>query len=485
LPTGSPGAAIETAGLAAMPENGAAGELIDASLAQRLIEVALGSGGDFAELFVERVEDFTLVLDDQKVENARRGFDLGASMRVIAGESTHFGHIDGIREDELEQLARDLAAAVKHRRSRVAPIGALRVATPQQILRPPGEIEAARKAEILRQCDERSRTTDGRVSQVTASYGEVRRRIQVANSDGANASDDRTRVRLGVQVVARSEGQVETGVESLAGHAGFELFDGDPARVADEATRRALTMLDAAAAPAGPMAVVVGNGFGGVLFHEATGHGLESDAVQKGASVYSGRVGEKLAPGIVTAYDDGLMPGEWGTNGIDDEGTPCQSTCVIENGELRGYLYDLRRAGKDGSDSTGNGRRQSFRHLPIPRMTNTYIAPTETDPADIIADTAKGLYAASFAGGQVEPATGDFVFGLSEGYLIENGKLTTPVRGATLVGNGLDVLKRIDAIGNDLAMKSGTCGKDGQAAPVGTGQPTVRISELTVGGTDV
>ena len=460
-------------------------QLIDASLCGRLIEAALASGGDFAEIYVEQVEVFTLALDDGKVENAVRGFDLGASMRVIVGDATHFGYADGLDEGDLERLARDLAAAVKSGRSRIEPVGELQMPSAQHVLQLPAEVDAARKAEILRECDERARSTDGRVSQVAASYQEARRRVQVANSRGLHSCDDRTRVRLGTQVVARAEGQVETGAETLSGFTGFELFEGDPARIADQATAQALTMLDAIPAPAGPMPVVVGNGFGGVLFHEATGHGLESDAVQKGASVYSGKLGEQLAPDFVTAYDDGLMPRAWGTNGIDDEGTPCQSTRVIENGVLRSYLYDLRRADKDGRASTGNGRRQGFRSLPIPRMTNTYIAPTETDPAAIIADTASGVYAKSFAGGQVEPATGDFVFGLSEGYLIENGKLTTPVRGATLVGNGLEVLKRIDAIGNDLDMKAGTCGKDGQSAAVGTGQPTVRISELTVGGTDV
>jgi TldD protein len=307
----------------------------------------------------------------------------------------------------------------------------------------------------------------------------------VANSDGLLAADDRTRVRLGAQVVARREDRVESGMESLAGHAGFELFDADPAGVADEAARRALTMLDARPAPAGPMPVVVGNGFGGVLFHEATGHGLESDAVQKHASVYEGRIGDRLAPEIVTAYDDGTMPHEWGTDAIDDEGTPCQATRVIDEGRLCVFLYDLLRARREGRDSTGNGRRQSFRHLPIPRMTNTYIAPGDATREEIIAGVDRGLYAVSFAGGQVEPATGDFVFGISEGYLIEGGRVTAPVRGATLIGNGIEALSRIDAVGDDLAMKSGFCGKDGQQVPVGTGQPTVRISEMTVGGTDV
>jgi TldD protein len=338
---------------------------------------------------------------------------------------------------------------------------------------------------MLRACDERARSASADISQVSASYNEDRREVQIANSEGLLVADDRTRVRMGVQVVAQRGDRVETGSESLAGHAGFELFEGDFAAIAEEAAARALTMLDARPAPAGPTTVVVGNGFGGVLFHEATGHGLEADAVQKRASVYAGKLGEQLASPIVVAYDDGSLPGEWGTDAIDDEGTPAQSTRVLDEGKLCFYLYDLTRARKDGSRSTGNGRRQSFRHLPIPRMTNTYIAPGSADPEDIVADVKRGVYAKSFAGGQVEPATGNFVFGVSEGYLIENGKVTAPLKGVTLLGNSLDVLMKIDAIGNDLAFKSGFCGKDGQQVPVGTGQPTVRISSLTVGGTDV
>lgn len=465
--------------------DGAAPVLLDQPAVERLIGLALSKGGDFAEVFAERMESFSLSLDDRRLEGARRGFDLGASIRVIAGESTYFGYVDGTTERDLERLAREVASAVRRSTATPRPLQAKRFAAGQRIVDPPGEVDATRKAQVLRECDERARGSDGRVAQVVAGYSETRRIVEVANSEGLHAADDRTRVGLRVQVVAREDGRVETGLESLAGHAGFELLGTDPARVAGRAAKRALTMLGARPAPAGPMTVVVGNGFGGVLFHEATGHGLEADAVRKDASVYSGRIGEALAAEIVTAYDDGLMAGEWGTNGIDDEGTPCQSTCVIEAGELRSYLYDVISARKQESARTGNGRRESFRCPPIPRMTNTYIAPTDTDPEAIIAEVDRGLYAVSFAGGQVEPATGDFVFGLSEGYLIEHGEVTAPVRGATLIGNGLDVLGRIDAIGNDLDMKSGTCGKDGQSVPVGTGGPTVRISELTVGGTDV
>jgi TldD protein len=459
--------------------------LFEPALAERVLARALARGGDFAELYAERRTGFSVSLDDRKLERAQSGQDLGAAVRVIDGASTYFGHVDGLDEQDLERLADGVAAAVHGRSTVPCALASLERAASQAIEQHPGAVPAERKAEMLRECDERARARGAAIVQVTAGYDEEERRVQIANSEGLLAADDRTRVRLGVQTVAREDGRVETGSESLAGHSGFELFAGDFGRVADEAARRALTMLDARPAPAGPMTVVVGNGFGGVLFHEATGHGLEADAVQKRASVYAGRLGERVAGELVTAYDDGSLAGEWGTEGIDDEGTPTRSTRVIEEGELRFYLYDLTRARTDGVSSTGNGRRQSFRHLPIPRMTNTYIAPGDADPADIIAEVKHGVFAVSFAGGQVEPATGNFVFGVSEGYLIEQGKVTAPLKGMTLLGSSLDVLKKIDAVGNDLAFKSGFCGKDGQRVPVGTGQPTVRISELTVGGTDV
>ena len=466
-----------------MPAEGA--PLYEPPLAQGLLARALANGGEFAELYAERRSSFSVALDDGRVERAQSGDDLGASVRVIASGSTYFGHVDGLAGLDLERLADSVAAAVRGASTAPRALKAVQGTREQRIGQRPEQVEPERKASMLRECDERARETGTEIVQVSAAYNEERRQVQVANSDGLLASDDRTRVRLGVQAVGRRDDRVETGSESLAGHAGFELFDGDFAMVAEQAAHRALTMLEARSAPAGRMTVVVGNGFGGVLFHEATGHGLESDAVQKRASVYAGRLGEQVAGSLVTAYDDGSLEGEWGTDGIDDEGTPTQSTRVIEEGRLTEYLYDLTRARKDGRASTGNGRRQSFRHLPIPRMTNTYIAPGDAEPSEIIAGVKRGVYAVSFAGGQVEPATGNFVFGVSEGYQIENGEVTAPVKGLTLLGNSLEVLKAIDAVGNDLAFKSGFCGKDAQQVPVGTGQPTVRISGLTVGGTDV
>ena len=460
--------------------------LVPAEVAEHVIATALARGGDFAELFCERRDGLAMAIDESRVERVQRGSERGAGVRVISGETTYFAHVDGLAEADLERAARAAAAALSGDRTEPQALAALYGAEPQAIEVDPGGVEAGRKADLLRACDERSRSLGAEVAQVQASYAEGRRRVTVASSSGRFAADDRTRVRLGVQTVARRDDVVETGFETRGGHRGFELLaDGAAEAVAEKAARAALTLLDAEPAPAGAMPVIVGGGFGGVLFHEMTGHGLEADHIQKGASVYAGKLGTEVAQAHLTAYDDGSMPGEWGTEGIDDEGTPTQRTPLIEGGRLTGLLYDLVRARRDGADSTGNGRRESFRHLPIPRMTNTFIAPGEATPDELIASVDRGFYAVSFAGGQVDPTTGDFVFGVSEGYLIESGKVTTPCRGATLIGNCLDALRAIDAVASDFEMKTGFCGKEGQRAPVGTGQGHVRIGELTVGGTAV
>jgi TldD protein len=380
-------------------------------------------------------------------------------------------------------VAGSVAQAVRGDARRPGSLGPAAAAKGHPVRVRPESVEAARKADLLRACDERARAGGDEVTQVRVGYGESRRQVEVYNSDGRAAADDRTRVRLAVHVVARRNGRVETGTDTRGGHAGWELIEAEPGAVAERAARRALTLLDAVDAPSGRLPVVVGNGFGGVLLHEAVGHGLEADAVQKRASVYAGKVGERLAPEFVTAYDDGSREGDWGSDGIDDEGTPTRRTTVIEEGRLTSYLYDLLRARRDGVESTGNGRRESFRHVPVPRMTNTFFAPGDATPEELIAEVQRGLYAVSFGGGQVEPATGDFVFGVSEGYLIEDGKVTAPVRGATLVGNGLEALRAIDGVAGDLEIASGYCGKAGQSVPAGVGQPHVRIRELTVGGT--
>jgi TldD protein len=458
--------------------------LLEPAVAERVLGKALSTGGDFAEVFAERRGGLAMSIDESRIESVQSGAEEGAGIRVLSGGTTYFAHVDGLDPADLERAASEAAAAL--RGEQTTPRALEAVATESQpISQRPEDVPVARKAALLRELDERGRSQGGEVVQLSASYAEARRQVAVANSEGLLCGDDRTRVRLAAQAVARRGDSVETGMETLGAHRGFELLEDDPAAVAESAGRKALTLLDAAPAPAGSMPVVVGGGFGGVLFHEMTGHGLEADHVQKGASVYAGKLGEQVAQPLLSAYDDGRLPGEWGTDGVDDEGTPTQKTLVVEDGRLTAFLYDRVRAGRDGVPSTGNGRRESFRHLPIPRMTNTYIAPGEASPDEMIAEVEKGFYAVSFAGGQVDPATGDFVFGVSEGYLIEGGKVTKPCRGATLVGNCLEVLAAIDAVGDDFEMKTGFCGKGGQKVPVGTGQGHVRVAAMTVGGTQV
>jgi TldD protein len=458
-------------------------ELLDPAVAERVLARALAHGGEFAEVFAERRSGLTLAIDESRIESVQSGAEEGAGVRVLSAGTTYFAHVDGLDPADLERAADEAAAALRGDRAEPRPLRA-EASEPLPIEQPPGAVPAGRKAELLRELDGRTRAAGDEIVQAMASYGEARREVAVANSTGLFGGDDRTRVRIGAQAVARRGDRVETGAETLGAHRGFELFDDDPAQIAAGAARKALTLLDAGPAPTGSMPVVVGGGFGGVLFHEMTGHGLEADHVQKGASVYAGKLGEMVAQPLLTAYDDGRLPGEWGSDAIDDEGTPTQKTRVIEDGRLVAFLHDRRSAERDGVASTGNGRRESFRHLPIPRMTNTYIAPGEAEPEAIIGEVEKGFYAVSFAGGQVDPATGDFVFGVNEGYLIERGEVTRPCRGATLVGNCLQALAAIDAVGNDFWMKTGICGKGGQKVPVGTGQGHVRIASMTVGGTE-
>ena len=457
--------------------------LVDPELAARVLERALARGGDMAELYAEARRGFAISLDDGRVERPQGGRERGACVRVVQGESTYYGHVDGLAEEDLLRVARSVSEAVRGDAREPAALRSMASGTRHAVAIPPEEVEAARKADLLRACDERARAAGDEVAQARIGYVEAQRQVEVFGSDGRAAADERTRIRLSAQVVARRNGRVETGTDTRGGHAGWELLEEDPESVAAKAAERALTLLDAVDAPTGRLPVVVGNGFGGVLLHEAVGHGLEADAVQKDASIYAGRIGEQVAPAFVTAYDDGSRPNAWGSEGVDDEGTPTGRTTVIEEGRLTSYLYDLLRARKDGVESTGNGRRESFRHVPVPRMTNTFFAPGDATPEDLIGGVERGLYAVSFGGGQVEPATGDFVFGVSEGYLIENGRVTAPVRGATLVGNGLEALRAIDGIAGDLEIATGYCGKGGQTVPAGVGQPHVRIRELTVGGT--
>jgi TldD protein len=462
-----------------------------------VVRRALDGGGDWAEVFVEERESLSLRLEDGRLEEVVAGTDRGGSVRVVRGASTEFGYVDAVEEGPLLDLAGELARGGGGAQPTPAGAAGGRAVTaesrasanaeaPSSLPAETDEVsaEVRRAAAWLRLADEAARACSGEVRQVAAVYAQGRQRVWITNSDGSTAFDHRSRKMLAVTVMAQRDGLIQVGRETLAFQGGVGDLDQEAvAAVAAEAAAKALVMLDARPAPSGRMAVVLANGFGGVLFHEACGHGLEADYILKKSSVWEGKIGQRVAGEQVFAYDDGIGLGLWGSARFDDEGVPCSKTTVIEAGLLTGYLTDRLRGGRLGLPLTGNGRRQDFRHLPYPRMTNTYFGPGAWTAEQIIADTPRALYAKSLSGGQVNPATGEFVFGVAEGYLIESGKVAGPVRGATLVGNGREVLLGIDAIADDLDVRPGTCGKEGQAVPVGSGQPTIRIRELTVGGT--
>ncbi|MCY3618910.1 MAG: TldD/PmbA family protein [Acidimicrobiaceae bacterium] len=461
--------------------------MLEAELVNRTLSVAMRTGADFAEIFAEDRRSSSAILDDGRVEEVVSGRDRGAGIRVVVGETTGFAHTADLTETGLAAAAGAAAAAARQSGGarRIVEVSSLDVPRPLTVRVPPEDVPKSTKVALLTAADAAARSTGSAITQVSARYGDGRRRILVADSDGLFTSDDQVRTLFSVSCVASGDTGMQTGRESAGRTVGFELFDlYDVEEMARRAARRALTKLTARPAPSGEMPVVVGPGGGGVLFHEACGHGLEADLVAKSASAFAGRVGERVAAPMVTLVDDGTMAGEWGHYGIDDEGKPAARNVLISGGVLTDYMWDRLRARKEGRASSGNGRRQSYQHLPMVRMTNTYITNGDADPDDIVADTTHGVYVAQLGGGQVNTATGDFVFGMTEAYLIENGEITAPIREGNLIGNGPEVLTRIDALGNDFAMGSpGTCGKDGQGVPVGDGTPTLRVTALTVGGT--
>jgi TldD protein len=460
--------------------------LIEPSVVERVLADALRTGGDFAELFAEDRRATAASLDDGRVEELSSGRDRGAGIRVVVGDTTGYAHTADLSEAGLRAAAEAAAAVARQggggtRRVALSPADVPRRPPPEV---PPDQVAKADKVELLGRADEAARAEGAAICQVMAGYGDSRRRILVANSDGLLATDDQVRTRFSVSCVAMGDTGLQTGYESVAYALGFELFDRHQVEeVARAAARRALTKLSARPAPTGEVPVVLKGGSGGILFHEACGHGLEADHVLKDSSVYAGRVGEQVASPLVTLVDDGTMGPEWGSYSIDDEGRPAQRNVLIDGGVLTDYMWDFLRARKQGRQSSGNGRRESYQHLPMVRMTNTYLLAGTEDPEELVAQTPSGVYVAKLGGGQVNTATGDFVFGTTEAYLIEGGRITEPLRDANLIGNGPEVLRRIDAVAHDFAMGPGTCGKDGQAVPVGCGQPTLRITALTVGGT--
>ena len=461
--------------------------MIDEAVLQGVLAHALRTGGDFAEVFAEDRRNNMARLDDGRVEELTSGRERGAGIRVVVGETTGFAHTTDLTEPGLRDAAEAAAAAARSGGGGIRTVALSRVEAPApyQVAVLPETVPKADKVELLRRADEVARSAGGAIRQVSAVYADGRRQILVANSDGVLASDDQVKTRFYVSCVAVGDTGMQTGRESVGATVGWELFDRyDVEELARLAASRALRKLAARPAPSGAVPVVIKSGGGGVLFHEACGHGLEADLVGRDASVFRGRRGEQVASPLVTLVDDGTMGPEWGAFAIDDEGHRAGRNVLIEDGVLTDYMWDWLRARKEGRDSSGNGRRQSYQHLPMVRMTNTYVLAGAEDPEEIVRQTPHGVYVAQLGGGQVNTATGDFVFGMTEAYLIENGTITEPLRDANLIGSGPDVLRNVDAVGNDFAMGSpGTCGKDGQGVPVGDGVPTLRVRSLTVGGT--
>lgn len=463
--------------------------MIDREVLEKALRASLRHGGDFADIYVERKTADNLRLEDNKIESFSSGNDIGVGLRVISGASTYFVHSDGLSPDAVLAAADELAAAVRAQKGKQNPatvyaLNQVFSSAKQPVRISPDSIEQDEKADIARRANTAARAVSGEINQVTIMLGSSVQEVAVATSEGLYAEDRRTLTRVFVFAVAKRGDKIESAHEAPGMTGGFELFEThSPEQIGQDAAKRAVMLLGAAPAPSGNMPVVLGNGTGGVLFHEACGHGLEADAVRKGASVFAGQIGKKVASDCVSASDNPALPNRWGSFSFDDEGIPASETVLIENGILRGFIYDRFNAMLLKAQTTPNGRRQSFRHIPIPRMTNTYIKEGPDKFTDMLTGIERGLYAKALGGGEVNPANGDYVFGVTEGYLIEKGKITTPVRGAVLVGNGPTTLKDIEMVGADLDFDAGMCGKAGQSVPAGTGQPSLRIKGLTVGGT--
>ena len=457
-------------------------------LMERCLGEALSAGGDYADLYFEAVTSTSLGMDEGLVKTASQGISVGCGIRVVSGERTGFAYTDDLSSDRLLKAARtaaliasgpakELASGFRHTESaQLYPIAGVT-----------SDAAIADKLKLLERADKAARAYDSRITEVRASINDELRRILVAASDGTFASDTQPLARLNVFVIAKDATGAARGSSGGGGRVTLGFFEGgkSPEHFATEAARTALLQLGAAEAPAGEMEVVLGPGWPGVLLHEAVGHGLEADFNRKKTSAFSGLIGQQVASSKVTVVDNGTMAGRRGSLNVDDEGVPTQENVLIENGILKGYLTDKMSARLMGTQSTGSGRRESFHHITMPRMTNTYMLNGDDVPADIIKSVKKGLYAVNFSGGSVDITTGKFVFSASEAYLIEDGVVTRPVKGATLIGNGPEALKYVSMVGNDLALDEGigTCGKQGQSVPVGVGMPTVKLDKMLVGGT--
>jgi TldD protein len=461
---------------------------LDEDLLATLLGEVAGPGVDYADLYFQHSEHESWALENGIVREASYNLEHGVGARVVSGDKSGFAYSDDLSAASLRDATRAARAIVRQGGSGTRP---LLTASHHGALyhghNPIPVWESARKVTFLQQLDRLARSLDPLVSEVTVSLSAVHDTVLVAATDGTLAADIRPLVRLNVSVIAERNGRRERGSAGGGGRRGFDWL-AESGRAEDwvrDAVRQALINLEAIAAPAGSMPVVLGPGWPGVLLHEAVGHGLEGDFNRKGTSMFAKRMGEQVASPLCTVVDDGTLAERRGSLNIDDEGTPTSCTTLIENGKLVGYMQDKMNARLMGVGLTGNGRRESYAHLPMPRMTNTYMLPGQSDPAEIIASLDRGIYAVNMGGGSVDITSGRFVFSTSEAYLVEKGKIVAPVRGATLIGSGAEVMQKISMVGNDLALDNGVgvCGKDGQSVPVGVGQPTLRVEALTVGGT--
>jgi TldD protein len=461
--------------------------MLDQSLFTRILERALRRGGDFADVFCERRVARSFRLQDGRIHETAMTSTLGVGIRVIVGESSGYAFSDELTEEALLRAADSASLIARSGQTASVHIERLRAVTGGEWYDAPEHASGEERfVQLLERADVAARRFDGRVGSVNAHVSEELQEVWIAASDGRLVHDRRPMVSLGIQAVANDGRERGSGFAGDGGRTTLNYFnEHTPETLAAEAARVATVNLEAISAPAGEMEMVVGNGGGGVLLHEAVGHGLESDFNRRGTSLYSGRVGERVASELVTIYDDANLFEERGSLNVDDEGTPGQHKALVENGVLRSYMQDRLNARLMGVESTGSGRRQSFRFLPQPRMCNTYMPAGTSSVDEIVTSTKRGIFAKSFAGGQVEIGKGDFVFMVGEGYLIEDGRITAPVKNATIVGNGPDVMTKVVAVAGDcrLARRHYTCGKNGQYVPVGVGMPTVKISSITVGGT--
>ena len=457
---------------------------------EKIMSRLLSSPVDAADIYFQSSHSESWVMEGGIIKEGSHNIEQGAGVRAVSGEKTGFAYSDRIELPVLLEAANNVKAIV--RQGQDAQVGLVKAANwplYYPVANPLKSLADQDKIDLLRKVESETRKLDSRIEEVIVSLSGVHESILVANQDGSLAADVRPLVRMNVTVIVEENGHREQGSMGGGGRSDYRYFiDQDRAmEYGKEAVRQALVNLEAEEAPAGNMTVVLGPGWPGILLHEAIGHGLEGDFNRKGTSAFSGRVGERVASDLCTVVDDGTLQGRRGSLSIDDEGTPTEKTVLIENGILKGYMQDKLNARLMGVKPTGNGRRESYANLPMPRMTNTYMLAGSHNPEEIIKSVKKGLYAKNFAGGQVDITSGKFVFSASEAYLIENGKVTRAVKGATLIGNGPDVLTKVSMVGTDLELDSGvgTCGKDGQSVPVGVGQPTMKIDGLTVGGTSV